>query len=66
MWRGAEHPDGHSGASMHDILVTLSLVLPAAVRDERESTDVLRANGYCHLVALGTLIMGDLELLRFV
>ena len=51
---------------MHDILVTLFLVLPAAVRNDREPADVLRANGYCHLVALGTLIVGDLELLGFV
>ena len=60
----AEQPADES--SMFDILVALLLALPPAVRDEREPADVLRANGYCHLDALRTLTVGDLELLGFV
>ena len=45
---------------LHGVLCALMMVLPEAVR-ETLPADVLQNNGYCHIAALHTLRLSDLE-----
>ena len=45
---------------LYGVLAALMLLLPEAVRDTLPA-DLLRNNGYCHLDALNTLRLSDLE-----
>ena len=45
---------------LYGVLAALMPLLPEAVRDTLRA-DLLRSNGYCHLAALNTLRLNDLE-----